>query len=207
MYSYIFDIGGVLVKYDHESVIQLLAGSGEYDEEAIRALFTEELMYQVQTGRIAAVDFFEKHIKGVMQDFTYERWIEIHVGYFRINPEGFELMLELKKKGRKIYILSNLAEFHMVAIERKINGFFDHSECNFLSYEMGYYKPEAGIYREVIQKTGERPENLVFFDDLPQNIEGAKQAGMKGIVFSNDRIGEIREFVGRLEDEDSGRAG
>ena len=202
MYSYIFDIGGVLVKYEHESVVQLLAGSGEYDEEAIRALFDEELSYKVQTGRITAVDFFEKHIKRVMTDLTYEGWIKLHVDYFRINPEGFDLMLDLKKKGRKIYILSNLAEFHKVAIERKITGFFDHSEYNFLSYEMGYFKPEAGIYQGLIQKTGERPENLVFFDDLPQNIEGAKKAGIKGIVFSNDRIGEIREYVRKLEAEE-----
>jgi len=202
MYSYIFDIGGVLIKYNHESVIKLLAGSGEYDEKAIRSLFVEELVYKVQTGRIGAADFFEKHVKAAMPDYTYEKLIEIHIEYFEVNPEGIELMLELKKKGRKLYILSNLAEYHKVALERKIPAFFDHSQLNFLSYEMGYYKPEAEIYQEVIRKTGERPENLVFFDDLPQNIEGAKNAGMKGKVFSNDRIGEIREFISRLEAEE-----
>ncbi|HEX2945295.1 MAG TPA: HAD family phosphatase [Clostridia bacterium] len=201
MYSYIFDIGGVLVKYEHEAVIKLLTDFGGCDEAAIRSLFTEELVYKVQTGRIGDVDFFEKYVKCVMPDITYDRWIELHVGYFEVNPEGLELMLELKKKGRKIYILSNLAEFHKVAIERKIAGLFDYSMYNFLSYEMGYYKPEAEIYRGVVQKTGEPPENLVFFDDLPQNIEGAKKAGIKGILFSNDRIAEIREMVEKLEAE------
>lgn len=199
MYSYIFDIGGVLVKYNHEAVVKLLAGSGDYDAEAVKSLFAEELIYKVQTGRLAAVDFFEKYVKAAMPDYTYEKWLEIHVGYFELNPEGYELMLELAGKGRKIYILSNLAEFHKVAIERKIPGFFDYSLLNFLSYEMGYYKPEAEIYREVIQRTGECPENLVFLDDLPQNIEGARKAGLKGILFSNDRIGEIRRSIEELE--------
>ena len=206
MYSYIFDIGGVLIKYEHESVIKLLASSGDYDVEVIRALFTEDLLYLIETGRIPVADFYEEYIKRALPGISLEGWIEKYIEYFEVNPEGFGLMLELKKKGRKVYILSNLAEYHKVALERKISGFFDHSAVNFLSYEMGYYKPEAGIYREVIRKTGERPENMVFFDDLPQNIEGAKKAGMKGIVFSNDRIGEIRDYVRRLEAEGSGLA-
>ena len=204
MYSYIFDIGGVLIKYDHEAAIKHLAGSGEYNIEAIRTLFMEDLLYLTQTGRIAMADFYETHVKRAMPGITLEGLIEKYIEYFEVNPEGFELMLELKNRGRKVYILSNLAEYHKVALEHKIPGFFEHSILNFLSYDMGYYKPEAEIYQDVIRKTGERPENLVFFDDLPQNIEGAKKAGMKGMVFSNDRILEIREFISRLEAEEKG---
>jgi len=199
MYRYIFDIGGVLIKYEHEKAIKYLAESGDYDPEAVRTLFTRELVYSVETGRISSQCFYEEHIKRVMPGMTYEAWIKRFEEYFEVNPEGFELMLDIKKMGRNIYLLSNLAEYHKVAIERKIPGFFKHADYNFLSYEMGYHKPEPEIYRAVFEKTSERPENFVFFDDLPQNVEGAKKAGITGIQFSNERITEIRKFIMELE--------
>lgn len=199
MYSYIFDIGGVLVKYDHEEELKFLAAKGAYDPEAIKMLFTDELINGTETGRIQSAEFYEKCIRHAMPDITYEKWVDKYTEYFEMNPEGFELMLALKRAGRRIYLLSNLAEHHKVAIERKIPGFFGHCEQRFLSFELGCRKPEPEIYRRVIDKIGEEPGNLVFFDDLPRNIEGAKKAGIKGIVFSNERIGEIRKQVVTLE--------
>ena len=199
MYRYIFDIGGVLVKYDHEKELKFLTASGTYDPEAIEKLFTHELICTMETGRIPVTEFYEEYLQQVMPDITYETWVDKYTEYFEMNPEGFELMLALKRAGRKIYLLSNLAEYHKVAIGRKIPGFFGHCEQRFLSFEMGCRKPEPEIYRRVIDEIGEEPENLVFFDDLPQNIEGPKKAGIKGIVFSNERIGEICKQVEMLE--------
>jgi HAD superfamily hydrolase (TIGR01509 family) len=199
MYRYIFDIGGVLVKYEHEKAVKFLAEAGDYDPEAVGTLFSRELVYSVESGRISSQSFYEEHIKRVMPGITYDAWLKRFEEYFEVNPEGFELMLDVKKMGKRVYLLSNLAEYHKVAIERKIPGFFEHTDYNFLSYEMGYCKPEPEIYRTVCRTISERPENLVFFDDLPQNIEGARKEGIKGVLFSNNRITEIRKYIMELE--------
>lgn len=201
MYNYIFDIGGVLVNFDYEEVAALLTEVNHCELDAVRSLFAYESLYQVESGRISVSDFFTKYISPVLSKVSYEDWINVFENHFTLNSVGLELLLELKQKGRKVYILSNLAEFHKIAIERKIPGFFEHCELNFFSYEMGYHKPELEIFQKLCKTIGDRPQNCVFLDDVQKNIEGAQKAGMKGILFSNERIDQVREKVRKLESE------
>ncbi len=199
MYSYIFDIGGVLVGYNADDLAVMLAGTGDYDLGKVKTLLGYDLLYQIETGRMTSAEFYKKYVCSVMPGLSFEGWSNIYTEYFELNLPGFELMLELKSRGRKVYILSNLAELHRTAIERKVPGFFGHCVRNFLSYEMRCHKPEPEIYQKLIDGIGEKPGNLVFFDDSPQNIEGAKAAGINGIIFANERIEEIREQIKQLE--------
>jgi putative hydrolase of the HAD superfamily len=50
-----------------------------------------------------------------------------------------------------------------------------------ISYEVKCIKPEARIYQLLIDKYHIRPENAVFLDDLPANLEGAKPFGFHTI--------------------------
>jgi putative hydrolase of the HAD superfamily len=45
------------------------------------------------------------------------------------------------------------------------------------SHELGLAKPDAAIYREFERLTNSRREEILFFDDLPENIETAKSIG------------------------------
>ncbi|MCX7708363.1 MAG: HAD family phosphatase [Clostridia bacterium] len=195
MYSFIFDIGGVLIRYNTQEVIDILSAKTKCAPDKIERLFQHDLLYQVETGRMACNAFYENHILNAMPEISYEDWIQAFMEHYSVNPEGMELLQELKAKGHKVYILSNLAEFHKVAIERSLPEFFHHCEKNFYSYELGFHKPEKEIFEAVCSSIGEKPENCVFFDDMPANVEGANQAGMIGIRFSNECIDEIRERV------------
>ena len=110
--------------------------------------------------------------------------------------EGVSLLKDLKAKGHKVYILSNQAEYNRIAIEKKFPGFYSMCTYNFLSFELGYYKPDIRIYEAAIKGIGATPAECTFFDDLQENIDGAKKAGMNGICFAPERIQEIRAKVG-----------
>jgi len=199
MYSYIFDLGSVLVNYDGMKVIKRLEEISGVESSLIEPLFRHELVYQVETNRISSEEFFKLHVKKIIDNITYDKWIEAFMDIFSPNLPAIELLHYIKRKSRKTYILSNLAEFDKIALEKKIEGIFQYCDYNFFSYELGFHKPERQIYEAVYNKIGEKPENSVFFDDLPQNIEGAKKAGMIGILYSNENIDKIYEEINRLE--------
>ena len=199
MYSYIFDIGGVLIRYDNKTLIEILAQRSGLEYVSIEKLFMHDCLYPIETGRISCQDFYKNHVMEVISDISYEDWIGVFFEHFTENPVGMELLLKLKKAGNDVYILSNLAEFHKIAIERKVPGFFSLCKKNFLSYELGYHKPEAEIYQEVCKGIGKSPANCVLFDDLRTNIEGAEKAGLIGIQFSNNEIKSIVEKIHKLD--------
>jgi 2-haloacid dehalogenase len=45
-------------------------------------------------------------------------------------------------------------------------------------------KPEARIYRLMLERFGTRPEDTVFVDDSADNIEGAAALGIDAIFFT-----------------------
>jgi putative hydrolase of the HAD superfamily len=200
MYSYIFDIGGVLIPYDCQKIIDRLSVKTKCERINIERLFHHDLLYQVETDRISSDNFYKTHVCAAMPGLSYEDWLLEFVEHYSINPPGVELLQYLKEKGRKVYILSNLAEFHKVAIDRKIPQLFGMCNKCFFSYELGYHKPERQIYEQVCKSIGEKPESCVFLDDIKSNVEGAQSAGLVGIHFSNDNIEAIRKRVLELEE-------
>lgn len=101
---------------------------------------------------------------------------------FTGETEGmYEWMCQLKAEGYRLLGLSNWsAKVHEV-IDR-FPRVFSPLEDSLISYTCHYLKPEREIYELFLSKFGVRPEECVFIDDRPDNIEGARKVGMHGVV-------------------------
>ena len=73
----------------------------------------------------------------------------------------------------------------------------DEFDVQIWSCDHGVTKPDAAIYRLCLDALGCEPQRTLFFDDRPNNIEGAKAVGMQAHVFeSAEQAAEIvREGV------------
>jgi HAD superfamily hydrolase (TIGR01509 family) len=115
---------------------------------------------------------------------------------YSLNEPGWALLEEARQLGRTVSLLSNLAPYNQLAIDRKWPHFFGATHHNFYSYELGLHKPDPEIFRAACAALRAEPAECVFLDDLAENVEGAREAGLKGLRFANDRIPEIRETIG-----------
>jgi HAD superfamily hydrolase (TIGR01509 family) len=59
------------------------------------------------------------------------------------------------------------------------------------SYQVHMVKPDPSIYRYTLKKLGIRPEETLFLDDKPVNVEAARAVGMKALKFST--VERLRE--------------
>ena len=57
-------------------------------------------------------------------------------------------------------------------------GVLGHFREIFLSSTIGLRKPDAAAYDHVVKAIGVPAERIVFFDDLAENIEGARARGL-----------------------------
>ena len=55
------------------------------------------------------------------------------------------------------------------------------------SHRTGRRKPDAEAYTEVARALGVGPEQAVFIDDKPRNVEAARRAGMRAIAYVGAR--------------------
>lgn len=107
-------------------------------------------------------------------------------------------LAELKDRGYKIYLLSNYSQDHYEYISTHFK-FFGLEDGRVISWQEKVLKPEARIYDILLDRYGLQPEECVFLDDTPENIDGAAAVGMKGIVFKDYAQGraELEALLGQ----------
>ena len=196
-----FDLGGVLVNYNGKELADRLYEASKGDYEMIRKLLSFEYLYPIETGRMSTKEYYEKYVTKAMPGLSFDTLTDIYAEHFTPNAPGIELLRMIKRKGRKVYLLSNLADFHKTAAERRIPDVFALFDKQFLSYEMGCHKPEPEIYAKACAHIGNEPDKIVFFDDMEINVAGAVKEGIRGIRFSNDRLDSIKEIIRKLEND------
>ena len=96
-----------------------------------------------------------------------------------------ELLTRLKAEGYKLYGLTNwCSKVYLTMAQFDI---FKLLDGYVISSEEKVIKPEPEIYQRLFEKYDLKPEECLFTDDRPENIEGGRRLGMDGIVFHDAR--------------------
>lgn len=111
------------------------------------------------------------------------------------NERTLAWMRELKSKGYKIGILTNMCSDFARRFRETFPDFIELADAMVVSGEAKMYKPQREIYDLLRNRIGLAAEELCFFDDVESNCQGARDAGWKAIRYvSNDQI--ERDFSG-----------
>lgn len=137
--------------------------------------------------RFATVTGITLHPEHVTRIVAHENRL-----WARVNPAALELAREIKSQGLRIAILSNMPP-DLLQEMRSSFEWLDEFELQIWSCEHGVIKPDPGIYELCLNALGCEPRRVLFFDDRPRNVEGARKAGMEAHVFES--AAQAREIV------------
>jgi HAD superfamily hydrolase (TIGR01509 family) len=93
------------------------------------------------------------------------------------DPAMFELLERAKDRGVRLALLSN--SWGNTYDRSGWNGLFD---AVVISGEVGMRKPERRIFTHTADLLRLRPQACVMVDDLPWNVDGAREAGMAAVL-------------------------
>lgn len=179
--GFIFDIGNVLVRFDHGRAAAALAAMGA-DLSEHSALETLAARYERGTiDRSAFLGALRSILRHGADDAAVARaWQEI----FEPNVAMWELVEKLHG-AYPLFLLSNTNCLHHEYIEREYGVFARFSDGVF-SYRVKMMKPEPEIFGLAIRQFGVRPEATVYLDDLSANVEAARGAGLRAFLYHPD---------------------
>jgi HAD superfamily hydrolase (TIGR01509 family) len=96
-----------------------------------------------------------------------------------------------------LYAFSNTNNAHVAHFSQAYAEVLGHFREIFLSSTIGLRKPDAAAYDHVVQAIGVPAERIVFFDDLAENIDGARRRGLTAVhVTSPDDVGRALAALG-----------
>jgi len=116
-------------------------------------------------------------ITGVSVEETAKAFMKEHV----INKPLIDYIRNLKKH-YKIGLLSNIGRDWMQDFfdEHQLHDLFD---AVVISSQEGITKPNPLIFERTAERLGVSPDECIMIDDIKDNCDGAKAAGMRAILF------------------------
>lgn len=181
----IFDVGKVLVSYDPDGYMKGLGLDEATRERVNAAMFRHPLWLDADQGLRSPEKFlqaFMEHDPEISE--TIRRVYESMGGTIELFDYAQEWISELKERGYHVYILSNYSEYMFRQTKHKLK-FLPLVDDAVFSYTIKLIKPDTAIYRYLCDKFRLKPEECVFIDDRPENIDGAEKIGMRGICFQD----------------------
>ncbi len=171
----IFDCFGVLVGTGIWNVYQQAGGDLVADKAFLDDLIERNALGQLPNGG------FNKTLADHL-DLTESQWRQLLDDDEKPNQPTFDYIKQLKNS-YKIGLLSNAN--HGV-IERKIPpDLRDIFDDIVVSAEVGLMKPSPHIFKLASERLSVKPSEVIFIDDHAEYLDGARQTGMKTILYKN----------------------
>jgi HAD superfamily hydrolase (TIGR01509 family) len=196
-----FDLGKVLLSFNHENLVSRLLSKRDADEETSTDLFTflfdtrDGLCNLYDEGLISSLDFYKNINARFPLNASYDEFAGLWNDIFTENREVSVLMEKVREK-RPVYLLSNVNELHWEFCRDKF-AVLGRMDGWVLSYEVKFKKPKAPIYMAALEKAGAGPGESIFIDDMAENTAAAEEMGIKGITFMG--AADLRETLERLD--------
>lgn len=127
---------------------------------------------------------------------TEEEFFDFWFSGEKLVPGLVNYVDELKKKGLKVFILSNNFRERTEYYQKSFPSFFSKFDGVYFSWETGFVKPEEKAYLNLLKKNSLSPQDSIYFDDADKNIEVARSLGI--ISQKYEGLEEIRKAIESL---------
>ena len=192
----VFDIGNVLVDFGWKPFFAKFNITDEELDKIAKATVYDPIWNEIDRGVMSEEEVLERFVANCPEMEAKIREIyENFQGLLKIFDYTRGWIIDLKRRGYKVYCLSNMS-FKAVRECWDALSFIEELDGYILSCDVKLTKPEPEIYKALFDKYNLKPEECIFIDDLPRNVEGAKAAGMHAIVFK--RVKEAEEEIAKI---------
>jgi epoxide hydrolase-like predicted phosphatase len=178
----VFDLGNVLISFKPAEFFEKKNYSEKVRERILTDIFRSEEWLRLDNGELSTTEVIESiasrsSLKKEEIAFIFNLRTEL---MYPID-QNVKILPELKKRGFRLYFLSN---FPLDIFDEIKSGyyFFKYFDGGLISAEAKVSKPESRIYEILMEKYSLAPEECLFIDDIEINVKAAEAIGMQGLV-------------------------
>ncbi|MBO4328287.1 MAG: HAD family phosphatase [Bacteroidales bacterium] len=190
----IFDLGGVILDIDEKMAVHELQ-KRNVDLSLVESEAFQSIDSRFERGILTAASF-RRRVKDLFglpklsdADFDYI-WNAILLD---IPRERIQALEEIKEH-YQIFLMSNTNEIHYDLYVRDLQlrfgykQFDDLFDKSYFSFDVHLLKPDPLFFELILEHQGLKPEETLFIDDTPANIEVARQMGIHTYHIHRDEL-------------------
>lgn len=190
------DFGGVLMRTEDQGPrLRLAERLGLPPEHLEKLVFGSKSSMRASTGEITEAAHWQwvTDTLGISRQETEKLAADFFSGD-RLDVVLIEFLRSLRPQ-RRIGLISNAWSGLRDYITR--SDFADVFDGLVISAEVGMVKPDPHIYRLALEKLNVAPEESLFLDDMPANVQAALSIGMQAVQFTRpaETMAELKRIL------------
>ena len=177
----VLDVGGVIFDDSKQNIQKLLnKNCDNIYKIAYGGGFKKCLLGEISV---------QEHINSLknekdFNDISYILKKENLIKSYPLIKNNFEYIKGLRKRGYKLFLLTNITEDSYNYVNELIN--IDETfDGGIYSYQEHLIKPDYDIYKLLINRFNLNKDETIFFDDKVKNVKAANEVGIKSYVFTS----------------------
>ena len=190
----LFDLGNVLVRLDLDRFSKSL-GLDTRDARNHYGSGVRELTDQYEIGKCSTKEFFSSLRSFLGNRFDVNVLEEAFKSVLTEPMPGMENLVRRATVQLPAALVSNTNEYHFSSVLSRIPA-LNYLPKRYLSYQLSALKPYPEFYQYIIRNENVKPNEMLFIDDVVENVEAAERAGMAGYQF-HDAAGLEKELINR----------
>ena len=177
-----FDMGGVVLDFDPLIPCRILAPIIGLDPaEILKRVMDTDAPRLFELGSLSEEQFTDQCNKALGTNIKQAELQKIWSNIFTENEAVSNIIRAMKPKAQLI-LLSNTNIWHFTHAKRTYRILDEFDTC-VPSYQIGLMKPDRRIY-QVALRFARHPERVLFVDDIAENVDAAKQLGIRAIQYT-----------------------
>jgi glucose-1-phosphatase len=194
----LFDLGRVVIDIDFDRTLACWAGYAGCAPADLATRFVRDDIYKShERGEIDDAAFFATLRTMLGIDVTDQALLDGWNAIFIGEMAGIAPLLARAGRHVPLYAFSNTNRAHEMHLSQHFANLLGHFREIFLSSTIGLRKPDADAYDHVVKAIGVPAQRIVFFDDLMENVKGARDMGMTAVhVTSTSDVADALAALG-----------
>ena len=176
----VFDVGNVLLNLDWTITAQKLGL--ELNSEKFENLFLSvrdwDLFHLFEKGLCSEEEFYKAFSSRFLSQISQNEFEEIWNSCLPSEVDGVAEVIQELSERYTIFGLSNTNSIHFRYFMDRFPIFRNFKKV-FTSFEWNLRKPDPLIFQQLLESVALSPNQIVFFDDLPDNVAAAKNHGIQ----------------------------
>ena len=195
----ILDMGNVLLEWNKDKILQSISDTKEEYLVLDKTIFQSGLWERLDLGTMTREELVLKVVSMIGR--VYQKKVEEVIwnwpSYIDIYREVFPILSELKKKGHRIFVLSNTSKVFYDLLEEQLSPLKELLDGFVLSCDIKAIKPDLAMFKEIFDKYQLDPANCVFLDDIEDNTSAAEKLGIKAyqVKKRSDVVDILKSYI------------
>lgn len=186
-----FDLGKVLLDFDHARMLRQMAEAAGVPVEVVRlALMPSgdpaagDPQYLLEAGHLSEDEYYAGLCDRLGGEPVRADIDLAASDIFSPMDDSLRLLERLRAAGRRLGLLSNTNPIHWRYFTDGRYPWLNESfEVLLGSFQVGAMKPDPAVYAAAVDRSGTPAERVFFVDDKPENVEGALACGLDAVLF------------------------